>query len=245
MKKIIALVLLTLTLVFTSACSCKKEETLTREQYSEAFSSVSDVLLKKESVSFLGYVNSSESADRNYLYLGVYMIFLEEAVKNDAFTVLNEGVGRLVSTARFNAINDVQEIEMGAYVKIRYSDNKIKTDLYVESDTEGELYLLVDIDYDFENSTLTSFSIYYKQTINCSETEFHHYKGDNQNVYVLEDIEDDDYTSAINTVSYRENKFSEEVENSKDIGDYSSEYSIAMIEQLNFVHGDGFASPVE
>ena len=134
---------------------------------------------------------------------------------------------------------------MGAYVKIRYSDNKIKTDLYVESDTEGELYLLVDIDYDFENSTLTSFSIYYKQTINCSETEFHHYKGDNQNVYVLEDIEDDDYTSAINTVSYRENKFSEEVENSKDIGDYSSEYSIAMIEQLNFVHGDGFASPVE
>ena len=116
MKKIIALVLLTLTLVFTSACSCKKEETLTREQYSKAYESLAEILMKKEEITLLGYVDSSESSDRGYLTLGVYAVFLVEVVKNENFTAINGGVGTITSTARFYAINEIQELEMNATV---------------------------------------------------------------------------------------------------------------------------------
>jgi hypothetical protein len=244
MKKIIALVLLTLTLVFTSACSCKKEETLTREQYSKAYESLAEILMKKEEITLLGYVDSSESSDRGYLTLGVYALFLEEVVKNENFTAINGGVGTITSTARFYAINEIQELEMNATVKIECEDGKIRTDFLEVSASGDEMHLIIDIVYDFENSKLTSFDLMVKYEV-LDEELFNHYKGNGESIQVLEEDEDEERIAAINFIASRRNSLNEHLDSAKDIGDYSTEYSTAMIEHMNFIYGEGFATPVE
>ena len=244
MKKIIALVLLTLTLVFTSACSCKKEETLTREQYSKAYESLAEILMEKEEITLLGYVDSSESSDRGYLMLGGYIVFLEEVVKNENFTVINGGVGTFTSTARFYAINEIQEVKMDATARIEYKDGRIKTDFLEVSEDGDEIYLIIDIVYDFEASKLTSFDLMVK-TVSLGESLINCYKGNEESIQVLEDDVDAERDEAVNFIASRRDRLNEDLSSVKNIGDYSAEHSTAMIEHMNFIYGEGFATPVE
>lgn len=249
MKRIITVFLMIFTLVFASACSCKKDDGLTTEQYSEAFNALAETLMKKEAVSLLGtslgYVDSSESADRNYLAVGAYIIFLREAVKNENFTILDNGVGNFTSTARFNALNEVQEMPMSGSIKVEFKDGKIRSDLIQLDPEDGEMHMLIDIEYDFEKTSLKSFDLYIRYSISDTEYKVNHYKGDGTSISVLEDVKDEYYANAEAFIASRKTAIEEGLETAKDIGDYSEEYTIAMIEQTNFVFGDGFATPIE
>ena len=106
------------------------------------------------------------------------------------------------------------------------------------------MHLIIDIVYDFENSKLTSFDLMVKYEV-LDEDLFNHYKGNEESIQVLEEDEDEERIAAINFITSRRNSLNEHLDSAKDIGDYSTEYSTAMIEHMNFIYGEGFATPVE
>ena len=244
MKKITTLILMIFTLVFTSACSCGKSDP-TMQDYSDAFGELAEKIFVNENeptVATLSYVDSKESEDRNYYSVGAFVIFLREAFKNENFDVLGKGVVYFTSTAKLIINEQRGEMPMDANLKIDYSEGKIKTDMYMEENNNSS-HMIIDIEYDFKNKELKSFDLYFDNVYNGETIQVNHYKGVGDTISILEDVEDEDYTNAVSILNSRLNVISDGFANAKNIGDYSKEYTTAMVEQGNLVYGEGFITP--
>lgn len=244
MKKITTLILMIFTLVFASACSCGKSDP-TMQDYSNAFGAVAEKIFVNENVptvSTLSYVDSTQSEDRNYYSVGAFAIFLREAFKNENFDVLGKGVVYFTSTAKLIVDEQSGEMPMNANLKVDYSDGKIKTDMYMEESNHSS-HVIIDVEYDFKNKQLKSFDLYFDSVYNGETIQVNHYKGVGDTISILEDVEDEDYANAVSVLNSRLNSIRDGIANAKNIGDYSKEYTTAMVEQGNLVYGEGFIAP--
>ena len=245
MKKITTLILMVLTLVFASACSCGKSEP-TMQDYSNAFGTLADKLfvnVDEPTVATLAYVDSKDSEDRNYYSIGAFVIFLREAFKNDNFDVLGKDVVYFTSTAKLIVNEQRSEMPMNANFKIEYVDGKIKSDLYMLEEGD-ENHMIIDMEYDFKNKKLKSFDLYMKFAYDGELVQLSHYKGGGDTISIMEEVEDEDYANALAVVENRYDSLSDGLESPKNIGDYSKEYTTAMVEQGNIVYGEGFFIPL-
>lgn len=239
MKKITTLILMVFSLIFTSACSGNSDPTM--KDFSNAFGALANKLLVKEepTVKALSYVDSSQSDDRNYYAVSAYALFLKESFKNENFDVVGKGVVYFTSTAKLEHEGQKNDMPMNANLKIDYSDGKIKTDMYMEEGNDSS-HVIIDIEYDFKNEKLKSFDLYFDSVYNGETIQVKHYKGVGDSISILEDVKDEDYTNAEAVLKSRLDAISGDLANVKNIGDYSKEYTTAMIEQGNIVYGDGF-----
>lgn len=245
MKRILTLVLMVFTLVFSSACSCGKSDP-TMEDFSNAFGALADKLLVKEdpTVKALSYVDSKESDDRNYYAVSAYALFLKETCKNENFDVVGKGVVYFTSTAKLEHNGERNSMPMNANLKIDYSDGKIKTDMYMK-ENDNSSHIIIDIEYDFENEELKAFDLYFDSIYDGETIQVAHYRGVGDTISILEDVKDEDYASAVSVLNSRLNAMSDGIATAKNVGDYSKEYTTAMVEQGNIVYGEGFFKPFE
>lgn len=244
MKKITTLILMVFTLVFASACSCGKSSEPTTSDYSAAFGNLATnihSITAKPTANTLSYIDSSQSKDENYHSVGAFAIFLRESFKSENFSVIGEGVVYFTSTAKVIMGGQEGEMPMNGYLKIEYSDGKIKTDMYRFSENEGESHMVIDMEYDFSKKELKSYDLYNYYSIGEDSKAVQHYKSDGSKISILEQTKDSDYEAAITFVNTRLNGIKGSLEGAKNIGDYSKEYTIAMVEQANIVYGEGTA----
>lgn len=248
MKKIATLILIVFTLVFSSACSCGKSSEPTNSDYSEAFDALITNLYPTTTeltVNTLSYIDSSQSQDGNYNAVGAYIRFLREAFKNENFNVLGQGTVYLTSTAKLILDGRRSDMPMNAYLKIEYTDGKIKTDMYQNDEREGESVLVIDIEYDFSKKELKGFDMYLYYDLVTNIKVVKHYKSDGSKIFILEETNDADYQAASAFASARLNGINGSIEGAKNVGDYSQEYTVAMVEQINVVFGEGTARAAE
>ena len=124
----------------------------------------------------------------------------------------------------------------------RTEDGILRSDLY-QSATEGDMtmqqYIQIDIDYDFETEVLSSFDFTILLIANGEVFQFENFKYDGSSIKGLDtEVQDDDYTKALNDAKARMANIEGRVANAKDIGDFSQQYDDAMTEQFKIAYPD-------
>lgn len=258
MKKRILALCLALTLCFTLCLvSCNGNDdsgnakSLTRNDYTEVYTKVAQSLFDVDSLPTTApasYVDFKTSNDRNYYAVGAFILFLRNLYANESFEVTEEAVKLTASysmSADGQVGSDSLDVTMRSYrdAETGVLKNDIYQSLEVATVTES-MYMGIDIDYDFETDTLKKFDLTIKITIGDTTLLLGHYSFDGTTISILNPlIMDDDYNAVLDSVSARETDIAVRVENAKVLGDFSVEYTNAMITQARIVYPDKDIAP--
>ena len=262
MKKTILSLLLALALclsLFTVSCGGGNDDgddgddtpkALTKADYSEAYTKALMTLFnvtELPSSAPISYVDSSQSDDQNYYAVGAFMFFLRNLYANDNFEITDEAVN-LTATYRMSIDGQVGEASMAPTMRSYRDENGIlRNDLYqtvTEDDQVMAQYIKIDVDYDFETDTLKGFELGLLLKLNGELFMLCHYVYDGTSIKIFDStVQDDDYNALLTALTARETDIVSRVANAKAIGDYTAEYTDAMVTQARIVFPDKTINP--
>lgn len=224
-----------------------EDKGLTAEDYVEAYSAAAKELFPAidtaNALSYItpmSYLDPSETDDRNYYSVGAFILFLRNLYATEGYEITEDAVS-FTATAKMTIQGQYGELPMDAVMQsYRTEDGILHNDVYQEeSPTESYSSFHIDVDYDFDTDTLRSFELAFIVYSNGSLLQFNYYKFDGTSIKILDtSVKDDDYNSALERFEARYQSISSKVEGAKAIGDYSEQYTAAMIEQMKNAYPD-------
>lgn len=251
---------LALGLAFTAFCACESDDKtpaapqgLTKADYAKAYAATADALFvdmetpqPTSAVAPMSYVDSSQTNDRNYYAVGAFVLFLRELYETPDYQMTEDAV-HLTATYSMQVegmtepVGDLMDVYMQV---VRAQDGTLECTLY---QTEGgeDSTIIIDVDYDFATNTLQAFNLYMYYSVGEDAMRTHHYYGDGETITILDsDTIDNDYTAAERFASSRAYSIKGLIANAKEIGDFSRQYTDAMVEQAQKVYPEMNIQPV-
>ena len=225
-----------------------EEAEITAKSYAKAYAAAADEVFpaldaseKASFVSRMSFVSPSETTDRNYFAVGAYLLFLRNLYNTEGYEITDDAVA-LTATAKMTIEGNYGEQTMNAVIRSYLAEDGIlRNDIYeAEPENEGSRGVIrIDIDYDFETDTLSGFEMSLLVYSSGELLQFNYYAFDGESIKILDTaVEDSDYTSALAEAEARSADIASKASAAKNIGDYSAQYTAAMIEQVRRVYPD-------